>query len=54
MGKNQSTQRVYAKFEGEQKPNESQVLKNAVSVIKPTDPQTMLQEFEYFYSQAFL
>jgi len=45
MGGKQSSQRIYAKFEGEKKEGESRVLKHVMEILKPTDPKTMLEEF---------
>ena len=47
MGVEQSTSRIYARFEGDKKEGESRILKHVVQGIKPGDPQTMLEEFEY-------
>lgn len=47
MGGNNSNARVYAKFEGETKEGESRVLRHVLKTLKPTDPKTMLEEFQY-------
>ena len=46
MGSTESTAKVYAEFEGENKANESRILKHVMDILKPTDPKTMLEEFQ--------
>ena len=46
MGAGESKEIKYANFIGESKPGESRVLKHSMDILKPTDPQTMLEELE--------
>lgn len=50
MGKSHSVPRIYAKFEGEPKVGESRILRHSMTLVKPDDPETMLEELEYTLS----
>jgi hypothetical protein len=44
MGNQHSAPKLYGKLQGEKKQGESRVLKHVMEILKPTDPQTMLEE----------
>jgi len=46
MGKSHSVPRIYAEFEGDKNEGESRVLRHKLDLMKPGDPETMLEEFE--------
>lgn len=50
MGQTQSEPRTYAKFVGEAKPGETKVLQHVMTILKPDDPGTLLEEFQYSYT----
>ena len=53
MGSSQAIPRIYAKFEGETKPGESQILRHVMTLLNPGDPQTMLEELEYSINSSY-
>lgn len=44
MGATPSEPRIYAKFEGEAKPEETKVLRRVIDILKPGESTTMLEE----------
>lgn len=46
MGSTESTEKVYGKFQGEEKPGESRVLRHVMTILQPGEPQTMLEELK--------